>query len=376
MRRFDFPLLEKTIFLDSGAGTLKPLPVIEEIVEYYRDYPINLHSVDSFLGSKVLKKVQDARKTVADLVGASVEEVIFTSGTTDSLNRTAMMFESFVKKGDKIIISKYNHSSNAVPWINLAKRTGAILVHSFDLLKDIDEKTKVVAYSQVNNTFGNNINLDELANKVEEVGAVLVNDAAQAIISEKVSLDYSDVIVFSGTKMYGPTGIGVLIIKKELLQFLKPTTFGGGTIINYDQEVQYKEGVAAFEAGTLNIAGIIGMAAGIRYMQEYDDFDRKDELIQYAFDQLNSLEKVMMLSKREDHNILFLVKGFSAQDVVSYLGHRNIILRAGKQCAIYHFNNSEVHEAIRISIGLYTNKDDIDTTVNMIKETKVFIDAI
>lgn len=376
MRRFEFPLLEKTVFLDSGAGTLKPLPVIEEVVKYYRDYPINLHSIDSKLGSLVYEKFTDARKTVADLVDADVEEVIFTSGTTDGLNRVARMFEAFTKSGDNIVISSYNHSSNSAVWIEMARRTGATVIISDDLIKDINEKTKVVAYAQVNNTINTHTNPDEIFEKAASVGAVLVNDAAQAINSEKVSLENSDVITISGTKIYGPTGVGALIIRKPLLDLLTPSTSGGGAVAKYtEKEITWKDSISKFEAGSLNVAGILGMAAGIKYMLEYDDFDRKKDLSEYAFNKLNELGNIEFLSQPRDGNVIFRVKGHSSQDVVSYLGHRDIILRAGRHCALYLFDKLNIDDSIRMSFGLYNNTDDIDKAVEAIKNGGDFLDG-
>lgn len=376
MRRFDFPLLKETVFLDAGAGMLKPNPVIDEVVSYYRDYPINLHSIDSKLGVKVYDKYNNAKKIVGELVDADPSEIIFTSGTTDSLNRVARMFEKFVKKGDKIVVSSYNHSSNCVPWIKLAERTGAIVVFSKDLFSDIDESTKVVAYSQVNNTIHQHIDPDELADAVEKVGAVLVNDAAQAVNTTKVSLNNSDVIAFSGTKVYGPTGIGALVIKKELLGFLDPQTYGGGAHVKYNEnEVIDKTGIEKFEAGTLHIAGIIGMAAGIEYMNEYDDFERKKDLSQYAHKLLSEVEGISFLSQPRDGNVIFRIEGKPSQDIVSYLGHRNVILRSGKQCALYLFDELGISDAIRMSFGLYNNEEDIEKAVELIKNGGDFLEG-
>lgn len=377
MRRFDFPLLKEITFLDSGAGTLKPIPVINKIVEYYTEYPLNMHSIDSELGVKLYEKFIDARKTVADLVDAIPEEVIFTSGTTDGLNRLARMFETFINKGDKIVVSQYNHSSNATPWVALGKRTGAEVIFSDNLFDDIDEKTKIVAYSQINNSINQEIDPDELATKVEEMGALLVNDAAQAINSTKVSLDNSDVITISGTKIYGPTGVGALIIKKELLSLLKPTTYGGGAVVKYSENnIIFKDSIAAFEAGSLNAAGILGMAEGIKYMNKYDDFDRKKDLSEFAYNELKKLGNIKILSQPRDVNVLFTVEGYEAQDVVSYLGHRKIILRAGKHCALYIYDKIGVPGAIRMSFGLYNNEDDILKVIEAIKNGGDFIEGL
>lgn len=377
MNREDFPLLKETIYLDSSAGSLKPLNMINAISEFYRDYPINPHSMDSKLGIKVYEKINECRELVSLLTDSYPEEVIFTSGTTDSLNKAAHMFSSFIKEGDKIVISKYNHSSNAVPWIQLAKRNKASIIFSENLIDDIDTKTKIVAYSQMNNSLIKHIDHDELFEKVKEVGAVLVNDAAQAITYEKVSLEKCDVIAFSGNKIYGPTGIGVLVIKKELLELLDPIFSGGGSISKFDESgIINKNNVKRFEPGTYNSAGIIGLAEGIKYFKRHDNIDYKNELSIYTYDQLKKINNLEIISSKGDPIILFKIKGIPSQDIVSYLGHKNIILRAGRHCALYLFDSLNIDDTIRISFGCYNNKEDIDKMIDAIKNGGDFLDGL
>ena len=376
MNREDFSLLKEVIYLDSAASSLKPKQVINEIVKYYEHYPINAHSVDSKLGSIVIQKIKNTRELVSDLIDANLNEIIFTSGTTDSINRLTRMFEDFIKEDDEIVISSHNHTSNFIPWVQLAQRKKAKIIVSNDLLKDINKKTKIVAFAQMNNTISSKDDIDKIYNKVVEVGALLVNDAAQAITYEEVSFHNCDVIVFSGTKIYGPTGIGVLAIKKELLILLKPKFIGGGSVINYDEkEIIFKEGIKSFEGGTQNIAGIIGLGEAIKYFNKYDNIFKKQELSKYAFSELSKVDNIELISKKNDNIILFKIKNISSQDVVSYLGHRNIILRAGKHCAIYLFNKMNIVDSIRMSFGLYNIKKDIDDTIQAIKEGGDFIDV-
>lgn len=372
--RNDFPLLNKTTYLDSAAGYLKPNQVIEEISKFYREYPINPHSMDSGLGVQVYKKINEARELVSGLVEAFPEEVIFTSGTTDSLNKAALMFESFMKPGDKIIVSKYNHSSNSVPWIKLANRTNSEVIFSEDLISDIDEKTKIVAYAQMNNTLLQEINHDELFEKVRSVGAILVNDAAQAVTYEKVSLETCDVIAFSGNKIFGPTGIGALVIKKQLLDLLEPVISGGGSIVKYDEKnIINKDNIKKFEPGTINTAGVIGFGEAIKYFNNNKDIEHKNELARYAYTELSKMENVEIISKENAQIILFKIKGTPSQDVVSYLGHKNIILRAGRHCALYLFDSLKIDDTIRLSFGEYNNKDDIDKLIKELKDGGDFI---
>ncbi|MCK5867560.1 MAG: aminotransferase class V-fold PLP-dependent enzyme [Mycoplasmataceae bacterium] len=374
--RNEFPLLKNTIYLDSAAAMLKPVSVIQVNSEILQEFPINPHSIDSALGSKLYAKLEEATKLIASFIDATKEEIIFTSGTTDSLNRVAQMFKIFLKKDDKIILSSGNHSSNATPWIEIAKQTGAKIVFSDDLISDIDSKTKIVSYAQVNNSLSQNIDKYDLYDKVKSVGAVLVNDAAQAINSEIVSLEDSDVVVFSGNKIYSPMGVGVLAINKELLEVLKPSFTGGGSVVSYDEEsIRYKEGIRSFRAGTPNTAGIISMAKGIEFFKDNFNPTHLNNLYKYAYKELNKLDKITMISKYEDSIVLFKVNDHSSQDVVSFLGHRDIILRAGKHCAIYLFNKLNIDDSIRMSFGIYNTKKDIDAVVEIIKNEGDFIDV-
>lgn len=376
MNREDFPLLKKIIYLDNAAGTLKPKQVVDEIANFYLNMPINPHSVDSPIGSKVAQKIANTRKLAADLINASDKEIIFTGGTTDSLNRTALMFKTFLKEGDEILISKYNHISNIIPWIEVAKVKKAKIVFAENIIDNITDATKVVCYAQVNNTVNQNIDITRLYKEVKKHNAVLVNDAAQAIFHEKVSLNEADVIAFSGNKIYGPTGIGVLAIKKELLGLLKPATFGGGaTSVMRGIDWQVKEGVKGFEAGTPNTAGIIGLGKAVEYFNNIKTNHEK-EIANYAYDELSKLEGIKIITRRGDFNTLFNYKNYSSQDIVSYLGNKGIILRSGLHCAKIVKEIFDIEYSIRLSIAAYNNKEDIDKLIKELKNGGDFIDIV
>ena len=376
MNRKDFPFLEKYVFLDSGGGALKPRQVVEAVSDFYLNNPINTHSADSPIGQKVIKDVNNARNLVAELIGASSDEIIFTSGTTDSLNKISQMFKTFLKKDDEILLSIFNHTSNVVVWQTVAEQTGAKIVFSQNLIEDITPKTKIVSYAQVNNTINKNIDITRLYKETKKVGAVLVNDAAQAILHGDVSLHDSDVVVFSGNKLYGPTGVGVLAVRKELLSFLKPVTFGGGAIADMTKEgFTVRDCNQKFEPGTLNLAGIIGLGRAVEY---YNTISHEEEIkvAEYAFDELTALGNMTIFSRRGDRNIIFNVNGVNAQDVVSFMANKNIIIKAGHHCAKLISEITNCNTTIRVSLAAYNNKEDIDKLISVLKKEDSFIDFL
>ncbi len=378
MNREKFALLKNVVYLDSAAAALKPTEVIDAINDFYTNYPISNHSSDSRLGVLVEQKISESRKLVADLVGAASEEVIFTSGTTDSLNKIALMLESKINEGDEILLSHLNHSSNVIPWMEVARRKKAKIIYSTDLLSDINGKTKIIAYAQTNNTLDEKYDPKAIFAKAKQVNALVVNDAAQAIIHSGVLLSEADVIVFSGNKLYGPTGIGALIVRKKLLDTLEPVTYGGGSVseINDDSWIK-KDGVDKYEPGTLHTAGIIGLGAAIKYKNALGDvWMHEKQIADYAFDKLQEVNGIRIYSNRGDLVILFNIGEFSSQDVVSHLGHKDIILRAGEHCARATSDSLGFKSSIRLSIGHYNNKDDIDKMIDVLKNGGDFLEFI
>lgn len=369
----DFPLLNKITYLDNAASILKPKSVVEAMDDFYYNFPMNPHSGDTPLGIKAVQAVANTRSKVAKLLSCNEDEVIFTSGTTDSLNKVAYMLEPLFKAGDEILLSYTNHNSNIIPFVEMAKRTGAKIVISENVLEAINEHTKLISLPQKENSIMLHTDLNKVYEIAKARNIILINDAAQAITTEKVSLDNADVVVFSSNKLFGPTGSGVLAVRKELLNKLRPTTFGGGATAFLKMDTTYgvKESIERFEAGTPNTAGIIGMGAGIDYFNAHtEDLKSLKELAKYAHDQLSTNKDITIHSQRGDEIIIFNVGNVPSQDVVDALSRKNIYLRSGVFCA--SLNRADQNGSVRCSLAIYNTREDIDKMVNAIREGGFF----
>lgn len=376
-----FPLAYKIVYLDTAALALKPKPSITESNNFYNLYSVSTRTNNSPLGIYTNKIVNEVRSKIALLTDAKENEVIFTSGATDSLNKFAQMYMQKLKAGDQIILHGYNHSSNMIPWIVLAKEHNidVKIVDTPDLENAINSKTKVVAFSQLTNNFQVKIDIESLYKKCHKVGAILVNDAAQAIVYEKVSLQNCDVIAFSANKFYGPTGLGALIIKEDILKELDPVTFGGGTInsVNKDNSFITKNSIEKFEPGTLNFAAIFMFNRSIDFFNQYIGYEKSKQILKklsnYAYDELLKVQNIEIYSKRDDHIILFNIKGINSQDVAHFLGVNNIYVRSGIFCAHYLKNFACNDSFVRVSLGVYNNKNDINKLTHALKKGGDFI---
>ena len=377
----DFPMLKNDIvYLDNASLILKPQIVIDAIINFYTNVSISNRTQDSVLGIEVDSKINQTRSKVAKLLECEEEEVIFTSGATDSLNYASLLFEKLLKKDDEILLSKLNHSSNIIPWIEMARRSGAKIVLSSEILKDITTKTKLICLAQVNNSFQASENLDSIYKRAKDVGAYLINDAAQAIAYQKTSFENSDVIAFSTNKFYGPTGLGILAIKKEILEQCDAKRYGGGSVdyITANNEWKSKDSILMHEPGTMNLAGIFGFNSALDYfssldLQEINEYI--DNLSKYLFDNLAKIDNVRISSKRGDSIVLFYVKGIEPQDVSSYLGHNNIYVRSGFFCNQY-LKHIKDKSYVRISLSFYNTKEDIDKLCLAIKKGGDFLGFI
>ncbi|NQZ28989.1 MAG: aminotransferase class V-fold PLP-dependent enzyme [Mycoplasmatales bacterium] len=380
MNRKDFKLLEDVIYLDSSAGALKPKQVIEAGVNFYENYSINPHSIDSKKGVWLSEKIKEVRKKTALFSNAKPEEIIFTSGTTEGLNRIADMLTSKLGQDDEIIVTPLNHAANVIVWIELAKRTGAKLVWSETILDVITNKTKLIALAEVNNTIEVERNMEQIYKKANKNGILVVNDAAQSIAHKLVNSQWADFTVYSSNKLYGPTGFGVLIMSNDLQKELPLVRFGGGANATFSKENWIPhEGFAAREPGTPNTAGILMHGAAIDYINEIgmENINKHEtEMAEYGYDQIATIEGVKFASKRGDKNIIFNIGNLNSQDIVSYLGHRNIILRAGQHCVRLIQEATGEPSWMRASIGLYTEKSDFDIMVKEIKDGGDFLDFI
>ncbi len=380
MNRKDFKLLETEIYLDHSSGALKPKSVIQAGVDFYSNYPINPHSIDSKLGSIVHQKIKNVRKMVAKLNNVDEKEVIFTSGTTDGLNQIANMMETQLNKGDEIVLNYLNHASNVIPWLEVAKKTGAKIIWTDNPLKAINANTKIVSVSEMNNTIGGESNIAEIYKLTQKQKAFLINDAAQSISHKMVDGSTADFTVWSANKLYGPTGTGVMIINKKIQDKMNVVRYGGGAIAEYNlKDWTRKDGYHALEPGTPNTSGIIMLGAAIEYINNIGFekiWNHERELSKYAFKRLSELENIIWASKPGEANLVFNIEGSNSQDVVSYLGHKGVMARAGQHCVKIIKQITGQNSWIRVSLGLYNEKSDIDKLVELLKQGGDFLDFI
>lgn len=378
--REHFPMANKITYLDNAALVLKPDVAIKACDRFYKDFSVSVRTVNTPLGLKSYATIKNLRKKVGRLIDANEEEVLFSSGATGSLNTFALMAKQILKENDEILLSVYNHSSNFVPWIEVAKETKAKVVVSKNILKDINEKTKIVALSQVSNNLQAHEDMDSIYQKAHSFNAIVVNDAAQAIVYEKCSLKNSDVITLSANKFYGPTGFGILAIKKSLLKNLKPVAFGGGAVTSIDSPCEYSNTNslnALYEPGTPNLAAIYMWSKSIDFFNKYIGYEYTQkvlkELSEYAYDQLKTVPNLTIYSERGHHLIMMNMNNADCQDVATYLGSKNIYVRSGIFCAHYLKNLMKEKSFLRVSLGIYNTKEDIDKLVKALKNGGDFL---
>lgn len=379
--RSEFPMLENNlIYLDSAALVQKHKKVIEAINDFYTKYSISNRANDSKIGLIVNQKINETRNEVAKLLNCESGQIIFNSGTTEGLNYVALLMNDLILENDEILISKYNHSSHMVPWIELAKRKKAKVVFSKNLIEDINEKTKVIAFTQENNNLQQNNDFELLMKLVRKYEIFLINDAAQAISHQKVDAQYFDAIAFSSNKLFGPTGLGVLYLSNKLMQNVELKKYGGGSIESIDSKGNWTpiKSVIKHEPGTLNLSAIFGFHEALLFFNKIDHNKMKEYLNQlsiYTHEKLSKIDNIKIFSKPGDSIILFECNDMSSQDVVSYLGHKNIYVRGGWFCAQY-IKNIFANPLVRISIHIYNNKDDIDVLCEHLEKRGDFLDFL
>lgn len=388
MNREDFPMLyNNIIYFDNGATTFKPKAVVDKINEYYTEYTANAHRGDYQNSLKVDMEYEGARNIVANFINAKREEVIFTSGATESLNEIATgFFGNILEAGDEILITKSEHASNVLPWFRLAKELGCIVnyiplddnhyVTIDNVKKCLSNKTKVIALAQITNVIGDMRPIKEIAKLAHDVGAFIVVDGAQSVPHIKVDVQDldCDFLAFSGHKLCGPTGIGVLYGKKELLENMEPVNLGGGMNESFDNinEVYLKSLPTRLEAGTPNIEGAIGLGAAIVYLEKIgmnNIHEYELKLRKYLADKLLEIKHIDMIDYESDSGIVaFNVEGIFAQDVAVYLDKYNICVRAGNHCAKILKDEVGVKNTCRISLYFYNTYEEIDRLVELLKD--------
>lgn len=387
--RAKFPILAnpKLVYLDNAATTLKPQLVLDVMEYYYQAVGANVHRGLYDLSEQATTMYEDARKSVATFINANSNEIIFTSGTTSGLNLAARLLEQKLQSGDEIVLTRFEHHANLIPWQQVAERTGAVLKFieiDADYHLDwqsaaqvIGPKTKVVAFSAASNVLGTIMNVNELTRLAKQHGAYIVVDAAQYVAHRAIDVQTwgADFVAFSGHKLYGPTGIGVLYGKAQLLNELEPVNFGGEMI----REVSYESATWAdapqkFEPGTPPIAEAIGLAAAVKFITEIGwekIYNHENELVNYALNKLNGL--VTIIGPRGDRRLpvfSFTLGDAHPHDVAEILNRSKIAVRAAHHCAMPLMKHLGLVGTARASFGVYTTKDDIDALVKAILEAK------
>lgn len=398
--RQDFPILhqlvndEPLVYLDNAATTQKPEAVLAKVVAYYHQDNANVHRGVHTLAERATKSYEAAREKVRAFINAKeTAEVLFTRGTTTGLNWVANSFgDQFVEAGDEIVISYMEHHSNIIPWQQLAQKKGAKLVYInittegyldlADAKRKIGAKTKIVSIAQVSNVLGGINPIQELVTLAHENDAIMVVDGAQAVPHMKVDVQQldADFYAFSGHKMCGPTGIGVLYGKRKWLEQMEPVEFGGEMIdfVNlYDST--WKELPWKFEAGTPNIAGGIGLGAAVDYLTEIgmDEIHAYEQsLVDYVMPKLKAIEGVTVYGPQDPKNhtgvIAFNIEGLHPHDVATALDMEGVAVRAGHHCAQPLLKYLNVPATARASFYFYNTKKDADRLIDAIHKTKEF----
>ena len=388
MNREDFPMLKQDIiYMDSCATSLKPKCVIDKMVEYYEQYSANAHRGDYDISYKVDQEILSTRNLVKEFINAEkLEEIVFTGGTTESLNMIANGFFSWLlEPEDEILITKSEHASNVLPWFRLAKETGCKIryidldsngyVTMENVVKAVTPQTKVISLAHMTNVLGDKRPIKEICEFAHERDIFVVVDGAQSLPHIKVDVKDLDVdfLAFSAHKMLGPTGLGILYGKEELLDKLIPTNLGGGMNESFDNEneVYLKELPARLEAGTINIAAIIGFGEAIKYLNniDLDVIEKRERLLrEYLINELIHIPHIDIINLESDSGIVtFNVDGIFSQDVAYYLNKYGICVRAGNHCAKMLKEQVKVTNSVRVSLYFYNTEAEIDELVELLK---------
>lgn len=386
-----FPILNQLVngkplvYLDNAATTQKPISVIEAEEKYYKTINSNVHRGIHTLSQLATVEMEESRKSVQQFLNAKKDyEIIFTKGTTDSINLVATGIEPLLNEGDEIIISNLEHHSNIVPWQLLAERknlkikvipvddNGDLMMDEYDRL--LSEKTKIVAVNHISNALGVVNPIEEIISKAHKMGSYVLIDGAQAVSHRKVDVQNldADFYVFSSHKLYGPTGVGILYGKENILESMKPYQ-GGGEMI---KEVTFEKTTYAdlpfkFEAGTPNIAGNIVLKTAIDFVQTigFKNINKhEDEIMKYAKNKLSQLDNIIIYAQNAKHTSGALsfnldIENIHSSDVGFILDKQGIAVRTGHHCAQPIMQRLGIKGTVRASFAIYTTKEDIDQLI-------------
>lgn len=397
MNRNDFPMLmQDIVYFDNGATTLKPKCVIDGICDYYSNYSSNAHRGDYKLSLKASKEYEDVREKVKEFINANdKDEIVFTSGSTESLNMIINgYFKYNLNKDDEVLVTKSEHASNILPWYELENEIGIKIKYipltenhtvTLDNVKEsITDKTKVISIAHVTNVIGDVRPIKEIISYAHEKGILVVVDGAQSVGHTKVDVQKLDIdfLAFSAHKMLGPTGVGVLYGKYDLLDKVKPFKYGGGMNVAFmsPKEIEYKELPYKLEAGTQNIAGVIGFGKAIDYINSIgiDNIEEYcDDLKQYIVNGLRKLKNINIYNENvEGSTVAFNIDGVFAQDTAIYLDKYNICVRSGSHCAKKLEDELGIKNTCRISIYFYNTKEDADRLIKALDNDKILEESL
>ena len=399
--RNDFPILKRKIrdndliFFDNGATTQKPIQVIDAISNYYKNYNSNIHRSVYTLGDESEKIYEESKYLVKNFINAdSYEEIIYTSGTTESMNFIARIIEQDVREGDEIILTYMEHHANIIPWQQLAIRKNLTLKYldidefgriSINQLKEfITDKTKIVSICHASNVLGNINPVYEIGELLKDKNIYFVVDAAQSVPHMRIDVKKMncDFLAFSAHKMCGPTGIGVLYGKKNLLEKFEPVEFGGGMIGIVDESSSTWAILPdKFEAGTPLLAEAAGLGATIKYLEDIgleniESYTK--ELTKYLYDELSKISNIKIYGTNEISDrvslVSFNLEGVHPHDLTSFLDEKGICIRAGHQCTQPLLGKLGAYSVARTSLYFYNTKEEIDFFIQVLKETKEFFE--
>lgn len=367
-----FPVFSKNPnlnYLDSAATCFTPQTVIDKINEYYTDYPANTGRGFYEIGVRATKEYDDARKKIAKFINAEPEEIIFTSGATESTNMAAIMLLSgrLLNNNSNILLSPADHHSTILPWRQVSGEIKYFDIdENFDLVMPAGINPELIAISLVSNVTGGVVDVNAIKNIYSN--SLLFIDASQAVgrIQVDVKNLNADMLCFSGHKMYGPHGTGVLYVKKELLNKLQPVNLGGGIVSKVNEkEISFINGPEAFEAGTYNIEGVIGLGVAADFINQIgidNLFEHEKEIKEFLISELNKIDDIVLVhnsSKGSLGIISFFHKEIHAHDIAFGLAEKNICVRAGNHCAqMLHNNYVGNKSTVRVSLGIYSNMSD------------------
>lgn len=391
MNRDDFNILNNNIiYFDNGATSLKPKCIADSISFYYNNYSANAHRGDYDLSLLVDNKYEGTRTIVKEFINARKnKEIIFTSGATDSLNKIIFgYFKNYLKEDDEVLLTKSEHASNILPWFELKDEINIKINYipltnlevTLDNVKNsITDKTKVISIAHITNVVGDIRPIKEIIEYAHSKNILVIIDGAQSVAHTKIDVQDLDIdfLAFSAHKMLGPTGVGVLYGKEELLNNIKPIIFGGGMNVSFqfDGTRIYNEIPSLLEAGTPNIAGVIGFGEAIKYLNNIgmDNIEKYEkDLKKYAINKLKNVKDIIIYNENSESGIItFNIKDIFAQDLAIYLNKYNICVRAGNHCAKILKDELGIKNTCRISLYFYNTKEEIDYLVNILNNKNI-----